>query len=110
MTITYLILVIIGVEIALTAIFWLMSRSLDLKSLIKGIIERAFLTISLQYGYPHALTVFSALKLGTRLKRDDKTEDKDIKLTSKFHFNDFYLIGNFLSVTAAVIYAELLKK
>jgi len=36
----------------------------DYTSLWKGVLERFFLMISLINNYPHALTLFSALKLG----------------------------------------------
>jgi hypothetical protein len=76
-------------------------ESLDFQSLVKGWIERLFLVIALYFNYPHALTVFSALKLGTRLKRDDRAHDET-------RFNNFYLIGNFVSVMAAMLYTQLL--
>jgi hypothetical protein len=49
-------------------------------------------------GYPHALTFFSALKLATRLKRKDLEEDLENK------YNDFYLVGNMISVMIAIGY------
>lgn len=73
----------------------------DIRSILKGVVERVFLTIALLLDYPHALTFFSALKLGTRLKYDDKDNKA---------FNDFYLIGNLLSVSIVFLYVFLIKK
>ena len=97
---------IIGIEIILNLIFSFITpksmkkSTIDYSSIFKGILERIFLVTSLLSGYPHALTVFSALKLGTRLK----TEEQDKK------FNDFYLTGNFISVLAALFYVFLIQK
>lgn len=77
------------------------SQPLDIKSIIKGVIERVFLTLALTLDYPHALTFFSALKLGTRLKHED-TDNKA--------FNDYYLIGNLVSASIAFLYVLLIKK
>jgi hypothetical protein len=77
---------------------------IDYKSLLKGIIERIFLMISLINEYPHALTLFGTLKLATRLKRDSE-EDK----TKESTYNDFYLFGNFVSIMVAIFYVFLYK-
>ena len=73
---------------------------LDFRSIAKGILERGFLVMALLLGYPHALTFFSALKLATRLKREDKPDE---------NFNDYYLVGNLISVAAAMGYTELFR-
>ncbi len=77
---------------------------LNFKSILKGAVERLFLTISLLCNYPHALTLFSALKLATRLKRKDMDEEIENK------FNDFYLVGNMVSVIVAMGYVALFKQ
>ena len=69
----------------------------DFKSILKGVIERLFLVISLVNGYSNALTFFSALKLATRLKHDDTGAASN-------KFNDYYLIGNLVSVIVAIGY------
>ena len=61
-----------------------------------------FLMFCLINDYPHALTFFSALKLGTRLKHEEKPEVEN-------KYNDFYLIGNLISVMVAIGYVLLLK-
>jgi hypothetical protein len=79
-------------------------QGLDFRSIIKGIIERGFITLSLLNDYPHAITFFSALKLGTRLKH------KDLDDASENAFNDFYLVGNLLSVAVAMGYVIVYKR
>ena len=74
--------------------------TIDTKSLLKGVVERAFLTICLVNKYPHALALFGTLKLGTRLKREDKNAAEGNS------FNDYYLIGNMVSVSAAIFYSN----
>lgn len=64
----------------------------------KGVLERAFLFLALTTGFPHALVLFGALKLGTRLA--PPTNDHDEKRIS----NDFFLVGNLLSVGFALAY------
>jgi hypothetical protein len=77
---------------------------MDIRSVLKGLVERLFITVSLFNGYPHALILFGTLKLATRLKTVDGSDKEQEKL-----FNDFYLIGNFVSIIAAMFYAYLLK-
>jgi hypothetical protein len=74
----------------------------DFKSILKGIVERLFLVICLCNGYHHGLTFFGALKLGTRLKRDDSGQSEE-------HFNDYYLLGNMLSVAIAIGYVHIVN-
>jgi hypothetical protein len=74
---------------------------LDFRSIIKGVIERGFIFVALINDFPHAITFFSALKLATRLKRTDSDEN---------HYNDYYLIGNLVSVGAAVGYVVVVQK
>jgi hypothetical protein len=49
-----------------------------------------------------ALTFFSALKLATRLKHDESSGSDSNK------FNDYYLVGNLLSVSVALFYTYIL--
>lgn len=77
----------------------------DYKSLAKGIIERVFLTVSLINGYPHALTLFGTLKLATRLKRDTDSDK-----TKESMYNDFYLLGNFISIIVSIFYVYLYEE
>ncbi len=102
-----LLLILFVISEALIAFFFAVTAQLfykkigfDFKSIIKGVVERLFLLISLVSNYPHALTFFSALKLATRLKHNEtpQTENK---------FNDYYLIGNLISVAVAIGYVYI---
>jgi hypothetical protein len=73
----------------------------DLKSVLKGFLERIFLLIAFCENYPVALTFFGALKLGTRIKHNEQNAGETAK------FNDYYLIGNLISVLAAFGYTYL---
>lgn len=114
MNICYKVLIIIFLEIILTILYTIITpkekkmQFIDIKSVIKGLIERALLTYSLISNLPHILTLFGALKLGTRLKSADneKTEEGKVK---ESNYNDYYLIGNFISVALSIVYYNLLK-
>lgn len=105
--------IIAGLEIAFSLIFWAImpkqvnNKKFDIKSVLKGLVERSFLTFSLIQGFPHALTLFGALKLGTRLKRSEKSETKEEQKLQSI-YNDYYLIGNFISVGLSIYYFTLL--
>ncbi len=73
----------------------------DWKSILKGVIERLFLAFALIQDVPHALTLFGTLKLATRLKRSDEGDSQQ--------FNDYYLVGNLVSVAIAILYVYLWK-
>ena len=73
---------------------------MDFKSIFKGALERLFLTISFIHDITAALTFFSALKLATRLKHEEKNEDHN-------KFNDYYLLGNLASVTVVILYVYI---
>ncbi len=57
-------------------------------SILKGGLERFIILISLYNNLPNVLTVFGALKIGTRLK-----EDQDNRIS-----NDYFLVGNMASL------------
>jgi hypothetical protein len=80
-------------------------KIIDYKSLLKGFVERIFLLVSLIHDYPHALTLFGTLKLATRLKRDNEGDKAKESL-----YNDFYLFGNFISITVAILYSYMYHK
>lgn len=108
------IITIITIELILTVIYTLITPKgikvgfIDYKSIIKGIVERTFLTYSLISGFPHTLTLFGALKLGTRLKHSDNTNSEEGKKQEE-NYNFYYLIGNFLSVSLSIVYFNLIK-
>lgn len=73
-----------------------------MKSFLKGLLERMFLLAAFVNNLPTALVVFGTLKLGTRLKH---TEDGNKEDENKF--NDFFLMGNFISMLVAIGYKLL---
>ena len=111
MNIFRLVALILCIEILLGFFFYSITPKsikpggkIDHPSLLKGILERFFLMVSLINNYPHALTLFSALKLATRLKRDSEGPEKESA------YNDFFLIGNLISVLIAFSYVYLYQQ
>jgi hypothetical protein len=72
----------------------------DFKSIFKGLAERLFLSLFLFHNMLHALTFFSALKLATRLKHNESNGEIE-------SYNDYYLLGNLMSVSMALLYVYL---
>lgn len=70
-------------------------QPLSLIDFLKGAVERFVVAFALFHGMQQILTLFGAMKLGTRLKNTD--DDKGV--------NNFYLIGNMISVLVAIIYS-----
>ena len=66
--------------------------------LYKGMLERAVLTLGLAQGYPQILTLFAALKIGTRIKSEADTQA----------YNNYYLTGNLVSIALAIMYYKFL--
>ena len=84
-------------ELIATLLFLMVNRSMKrgglvFSGVIRGILERAFLYFAMVNGIFHAMTLFGALKIATRIKDDDKVS------------NDYFLIGNLISVFAAIGY------
>lgn len=69
-------------------------------SIIKGILERFMLFLGLLNNYPQIIIAFAALKLGTRI-----IDDKVDLIT-----NDYFLVGNFVSILLAFIYTIAYNK
>lgn len=106
MGLLYFLILFISFEILLGIFYYIITPKsiqkgvlIDYKSLFKGIVERIFLMVSLINDYSHALTLFGTLKLATRLKSDNY-EDKVKEST----YNNFYLLGNFVSIIVAIFY------
>ncbi len=74
------------------------SPTLNLKDVLKGILERIVLIVGLMAGYPHVITAFGALKIGTRIKQDESRVS-----------NDYFLIGNLISILSAIIVVVMLQ-
>lgn len=73
-------------------------KGLQPRDVLKGMLERIFLIIGLVNGYPHVITAFAALKIGTRIN------DKEHKIS-----NDYFLIGNLISLLAAICFVLILQ-
>ena len=80
-------------------------KKMDCRSVGKGICERILLTVALLNNLPHVLTLFGALKLGTRLKRKDMESNAE----DEAKYNDYYLVGNFISVLVCIFYHNVFK-
>jgi hypothetical protein len=91
--------VFVAVIFAVIAQLFYHTLGFNFKAIFKGIAERVFLFVMLINGYIEALTFFSALKLATRLKHEEPRADLD-------GFNDYYLLGNLLSVIVAIGYVH----
>lgn len=63
-------------------------------SITKGLLERLLIFIGLINNFPPVLAFFGAIKIATRLK------DNEDKIT-----NDYFLIGNFVSVLLSLLYS-----
>jgi len=68
-------------------------------SVLKGILERAVLFMGLLNGFPQILIAFGALKLGTRLYKEKESEIS----------NNYFLVGNLISILMAIIYTIITK-
>jgi hypothetical protein len=64
-------------------------------STFKGLLERLVLFFGLAVGFSQVLVVFGALKIGTRLEKDNRIK------------NDYFLIGNFASLLVAMLYQQI---
>ncbi len=64
-----------------------------------GIIERFFLYLCILTGIYHGFTLFGALKIGTRIKADENKVS-----------NDYFLIGNMISVSLVLLTAYIYQK
>lgn len=89
-------------ELLAILIFWLLSKvfkrnELSLRGVVRGVLERFFIYFSMANEIFHALTLFGALKIATHIKDDDRVG------------NDYFLIGNLISVFMAIAYYLLFK-
>lgn len=67
-------------------------------SIFKGILERAFILVTLRFDLASSLTLLGALKIATRIK------DQEDKVS-----NDFFVIGNLISVLFGITYFLFVK-
>lgn len=96
----WLVLSYLIVEGIINGVFHIVSKKLKSdekrgRSILKGVLERLFLVIGLVLGYPQVIIAFGALKIGTRFQRSSSVS------------NDYFLIGNFISLSTAILYSQL---
>ena len=92
-------------ELIIHVLFFLISKfigktskdKISRTSILKGLLERTFILVTLHLGMNQALTLLGALKIATRIK------DSEDKVS-----NDFFLIGNLVSVLFGIGYYILL--
>ena len=97
---------IIAGEIFIHVLFYLISKfigktnrdKITRASVLKGLVERAFVLITLCNNIASALTLLGALKIATRIK------DNEDKVS-----NDFFLLGNLVSVLFGVLYFVFIR-
>ncbi|NBC02136.1 MAG: hypothetical protein GVY20_00365 [Bacteroidetes bacterium] len=87
-------------ESVINGVFHIVSKKLKSdekrgRSILKGVLERLFLVIGLVLGYSQVIIAFGALKIGTRFQRNSSVS------------NDYFLIGNFISLLTAILYSQL---
>ena len=75
------------------------SSSAGSASIVKGILERVVLFTGLLFGFPQILIAFGALKLGTRFSTEQESRIS----------NDYFLIGNLISILLALVYTIIVK-
>ena len=102
--------IILAFAFSIIAQIWYKKNGIDMLSVIKGVLERLFLMIALINSQTSALTFFSALKLATRLKHQERPAGEDGNQSADNKFNDYYLLGNLLSVCVAIGYCNLYKE
>lgn len=90
-------------ETIINGVFHVVSKRLKSEenrriSIFKGILERLFLIVGLITGYPHVIIAFGALKIGTRFQKNSRIS------------NDYFLIGNFISLLAALLFIVIAKR
>jgi len=106
MSILYVIASMIAGELLIHLLFFLISKligkankdRINVASILKGVLERIYVVATLTFNLTSALTLLGALKIATRIK---DTEDKVS--------NDFFLIGNLLSVLFGIGYYLAIK-
>lgn len=98
---------VVAGELVLHMLLFALSRSIGkqskdritLSSILKGITERTFVVVVLQMQIASALTLLAALKIATRFK------DEENKVT-----NDFFLMGNLISILFGIGYYHFINR
>lgn len=98
--------VVLGGEVIIHVLFYLISKSigkqnrdrLNMSTVLKGLLERFYVVSVLSLELGSALTLLGALKIATRIK------DEENKVS-----NDFFFIGNIVSILFGIGYYLILK-
>lgn len=107
MTWLWLILSYLVMEALINVVFhfitqWLKSSSDSRiqrkREIVKGVLERLVVILGMLVGYPQIIIAFGALKIGTRFQKNSKVS------------NDYFLIGNFISLLVAILFVILAKR
>jgi hypothetical protein len=77
-----------------------------LREAFKGILERLMLSTGIVHGVITVVIAFSALKIATRLSISASDSDKAHALD----YNDYFIVGNSLSILFAVGYAVVARQ
>lgn len=82
-------------------LFGLVHPGIKIREVFKGIVERTMVSIGLAHGILTVVIAFGALKVATKLSLSATTESEQ-KISNH---NDYFLIGNSMSLLFAIIYA-----
>jgi hypothetical protein len=93
--------ILLAGEIVIHLLFFAISKSIgkpnrdriSFSTILKGLLERTFVVVVLVLGLNAALAILGALKIATRIK------DEENKVS-----NDFFLIGNLISIMFGIVY------
>ena len=105
-------MVVVG-EILFILLFSLVSRLFNFgvgrdqffKEMFKGFLERIMLSVGIAHGVPTVVILFGALKVATKISIAVSDNNKD----HVAKHNDYFIVGNLMSVILAIAYAVLAK-
>lgn len=76
------------------------------REVVKGILERLMLSVGIAHGIITVVIAFSALKVATKISLSANESDKSLVM----RHNDYFIVGNVLSITFAIVYAIIARK
>ena len=99
----WIILIYLIMEMVINGVFHFVSKKMKSNesrgiSVSKGVLERLFLIVGIVTGHPQVIIAFGALKIGTRFQKNSKVS------------NDYFLIGNFISLLTALLFSILVLR
>lgn len=115
-------LVFVVGEILFHLVFYLVVKLFSLTArpslsgleVFKGILERLFVSVGVAHGVTTTVVAFAALKVATRLSvsvpnLDSKSKITDPQIKEVFKQNNYFLVGNLLSLSFALAYALIAR-